>query len=222
MTDEEVEKILINGQALLNIDLSALVIPIVRYSIGVPGVCHQLALNACLAKGVNETCKERISFTRDDLAPAMERYVGDLSDTLKASFDMALKRHKVKKFDNCKLILQALARGPLEGLTYQEILANIRRVSGDYPPGNLTSYLRALQSAERGGIVRQGLNQRYRFVDPVFHTFAQMTLAPRSSGEERLEAVTKMAVDAMLNALDEGWIHKVALAASTIALNTNT
>jgi energy-coupling factor transporter ATP-binding protein EcfA2 len=222
MTDKEVEKILTNGQALLNIDLSALVIPIVRYSVGVPGVCHQLALNACLAKGINQTCRERISFTSDDLMPAMERYVGDLSDTLKASFDVALKRHKVKKFDNCRLILQALARGPLEGLTYQEILANIRRVSSDYPPGNLTSYLRALQSEERGAIIRQGLNQRYRFVDPLFHTFAQMTLTPRSPGEERLEAAAKMALDAMLKAFDDGWVHRVATVAATAALGIAT
>jgi hypothetical protein len=211
MTDDEIEMILTNGQALLNIDLSALVSPIVRYSVGVPSVCHQLALNACLAKGIVETVEKRVAFTRDDLQAAVDRYASDLSDTLKASFDLALTRHKVKKFDNCRLILQALAKGPLEGLTYPEILANIRQVRSEYPAGNLTAYLRVLQSEERGEIIRQGLDKRYRFVDPLFHTFAQITLVPRSPGEEQLEAFSKLATEAILKVIDKRWLNEIAL-----------
>ena len=44
----------------------------------------------------------------------------------KASFDQALRRHKVRKFDNCRLILSALAYGPAEGLLHNEVLAEIR------------------------------------------------------------------------------------------------
>lgn len=220
MTDDEVTQILVNGQELLNIDLSAITQPIVRYSVGVPSVCHQLALNACLAKGIIETSKERVSFTYDDLGPAMERYVNDLSDTLKASFDLALKRHKVKKYDNCRLILAALARGPLDGLTYPNILRNIRRVKSDYPAGNLTAYLRALQSEERGGIIRQGMNQQYRFVDPLFHTFAQITLLPPALRDERLEAFSKLAGDIILKSFDDKWLKNIAIIATTTALST--
>ena len=56
----------------------------------------------------------------------MKRYVRESSDTLKASFDQALRRHKVRKFDNCRLILSALAYGPAEGLLHNEVLAKIR------------------------------------------------------------------------------------------------
>jgi hypothetical protein len=219
MTDDEVTKILVNGQELLNIDLSAITEPIVGYSVGVPSVCHQLALNACLARGIVETSKERVIFTRDDLRAAMERYINDLSDTLKASFDLALKRHKVKKYDNCRLILAALARGPLEGLTYPEILSNIRRTKSDYPAGNLTAYLRALQGVERGGIIRQGMNQRYRFVDPLFHTFAQITLLPPALKDEQAEIFNKLVRDIIVKSFDDTWLKKTAVLAAGTALS---
>jgi hypothetical protein len=180
MTDDEILAIIYNGQRLLNVDLHQLALPIVQYSVGVPSVCHQLALNACLERGILGTSIDGTAFTPDDLARAVERYVSELSDTLKASFDQALKRHKIKKFDNCRLIIQALAKGPLEGMSYAEILANIRAERADYPAGNLTSYLRALRQEDRGCIISQGPDGKFRFVDPLFHTFAQLTLLDRS------------------------------------------
>jgi energy-coupling factor transporter ATP-binding protein EcfA2 len=180
MTDRELMQILINGQELLNIDLTALVKSIVLYSVGVPGVCHQLSLNACVDKNVFITQKKRDQFTEDDLKSAVEHYVRDSSDTLRASFDKALMRHKVRKYDNCRLILDALARGPLEGMLYAEILNSIRAVTADYPAGNLTSYLRQLTQEERGSILRYGSSRKYRYTDPLYHTYAQLTLVKAS------------------------------------------
>jgi hypothetical protein len=122
MTDDELEKIVFKGQELLNIDLSALMRDVVQYSVGVPSVCHQLSLNACLEKDVFTTQSTLLSFAPSDLRPAVEHYVRDSSDTLKASFEKALKRHQVRRYDNCRLILEALASGPLEGMLYGEIL----------------------------------------------------------------------------------------------------
>ena len=108
MTNDELSEIIVNGQDLLNIDLTNLIGPIVNYSVGVPSVCHQLALNVCLEKGVFAKQRKGVKFCSDDLEAAVQRYVRESSDTLKASFDMALRRHKVKRFNhNCRLILLA-------------------------------------------------------------------------------------------------------------------
>jgi energy-coupling factor transporter ATP-binding protein EcfA2 len=185
MTKAELEEIIVNGQKLLNLDLTALMQDIVQFSVGVPSVCHQLSLNACLEKQVFTTRRKKETFTDADLKAAVERYVRDSSDTLRASFDKALKRHKVRKYDNCRLILEVLAGGPLEGMLYAEILAGIKSIAADYPPGNLTSYLRQLTQDERGSILKHGSDGRYRFADPVYHTFAQITLI-----EQRAQTVT--------------------------------
>lgn len=185
MTDEELTQILARGQGLLNIDLSRLIVPIAQYSVGVPSVCHQLALNVCLERGINSTStsKTKVTLTVEDLKPAVERYVRESSDTLKAAFDKALRRHKVKRFDNCRLILQALAQGPLEGMLHADILASIRRVSKDYPASNLTIYLQQLIGRDRGSILRAGIDGRYRFAEPLYHTFAQLTLTEKTPSQ---------------------------------------
>ena len=74
MTPEELRRIIDNGQDFLNVDFSQIAEEIVEYSAGRPGVCHQLALNTCLEKGIVAPQRARIAFTRHDLRPALDRY----------------------------------------------------------------------------------------------------------------------------------------------------
>lgn len=176
MTDEELDTILLNGQQLLNVDLSELVNPVVQYSAGLPAVCHQLALNVCLEDGILATQDKRTTFNRENLIPAAERYVRESSDTLKARFDKALRRHRVRRFDNCRLILAAIASGPLTGMLVSDILNTVRAEEPDYPTGNLTQYLRELTQDARGNVLHLGTDGKYRFSDPLYYSFAQLTL----------------------------------------------
>lgn len=215
MTNAELAEIITNGQKLLNIDLSALAQDIVQYSVGVPSVCHQLSLNACIEKEVFTVQRKALLFTANDLKPAVEHYVRDSSDTLKASFDKALRRHKVKKFDNCRLILTALAKGPLEGLLYNEILTEIRTTVLDYPAGNLTLYLHQLMQDERGNILKCGSDKKYRFADPLYHTFAQLTLLePGQPGTNVWKSpISRFAADSLVQLIrtSEDQDHPIAI-----------
>jgi len=189
MSKSELGKIITNGQSLLNIDMSDLKSRIVRYSMGLPSVCHQLALNACLVEGVVATVPTTVSLSPQNFNTALEQYVRESSDTLKATFDKALRRHKVRKFDNCRLILTALAGGPVEGLLHAEVLVGIQKTDPEYPPGNLTKYLRELSYEVRGNVIRRGTDGKYRFATPLHHAFAQATLQRRKLLDEHaLEA----------------------------------
>jgi energy-coupling factor transporter ATP-binding protein EcfA2 len=204
MTNQELTEIILNGQQLLNLDLSDLADPIAQYSVGVPSVCHQLALNACLEKQVVVSQISRRALTRDDLKPAVKRYISESSDTLKARFDKALRRHKVKKFDNCRLILEAIASGSLSGMLFADILAVIRETKDDYPTGNLTTYLRELTQDKRGNILRSGIDGRYRFIDPLYHTFAQLTLLKPSYPKTSTSVVGTIVANELLNVMYVG------------------
>jgi hypothetical protein len=181
MNEQELRSIINNGQALLNIDLSAMREEIVHYSMGLGAVCHQLALNVCRESGILETKSEQVILGPISLSNAVARYVRESSDTLKLTFDQALRRHKVRRYDNCRLILRALASGPIDGLLHADLIAKIREGEPDYPASNLTLYLRDLSSERRGTILRQGLDGRYRFVDPLYHAFALASLVPQST-----------------------------------------
>jgi len=214
MNKEELEAILVNGQRLLNVNLAELVEPIVEYSVGVPSVCHQLALNVCLETQVVIRQAATRVLTTADLKAAIERYVRESSDTLKARFEKALRRHTVRKFDNCRLILAAMASGPLSGMLAAEILSNIRHDAHDYPTGNLTQYLKELTKDGRGSVVRLGFDRRYRFADPLYHTFAQASLLKR----EYVKAATPSIASIATNELARYWAGSALDPANTFTV----
>jgi hypothetical protein len=176
MDADELSSIIRGGQVLLNIDMTAVRETFVKYSMGVASVCHQLALNACINEGVLTNQRQTLTFSPTTIEPALNRWVTESSDSLKATFERALRRHKVRQYDNTRLILAALARGPLDGLLYAEVLKYVKEAEPGYPAGNLTMYIRQLMDEERGSLILLSPDGRYRFVDPLHHTFAQVSL----------------------------------------------
>lgn len=176
MSGDEIGTLISQGESLLNVTMTEVRAPLIKYSVGVAGVCHQLALNMCRNAGVLATRRKRHHFAPDDMKEAAQRWAAESRDSIKATFAKALRRSRVRRYDNGRLILQALATGPLEGMTHAEVLSEIRRSEPDYPSGNLTSYLRELMKEERGALVRSNDEGGFRFVDPLHHTYAQMTL----------------------------------------------
>lgn len=187
MTAEELAEIILNGQSLLNVDLSPIAADIVNYSVGMPSVCHQLALNVCLEKGISFRTRDKVTLARDDLRPALDRYVNESSDTIKANFGRALRHRAGARFDNRRIILTAMASGPLTGMSFADLLAKVRLIEVHYPESNLRRYLKELSSEEeQGRLLRVGRDGTYRFVEPVYHTVALATLVgPRTPKHAR-------------------------------------
>lgn len=200
MTDSELREIVMNGQHMMNIEMQPIVGDIIGLSAGLAAVCHHLALNACLTRGIEVTSPGVVTLDEEDLAAAMRRYVEESSDTLKATFDRALARYRVKKFDNCRLILVAIANGPITGMLHAEVLAAIRVQYRSYPAGNLALYTRQLMSPERGSVLRRGIDGRYRFSEPLYHTYAQLSLGITSRpAQQRVLAILKQIIQETLN-----------------------
>ena len=182
MTPSELELILSKGEELLNIDMSAIKDDIVDYSVGMPSVCHQIALNVCLVKGIEVTQPERTSITREDLKPAVGRSVSELSDTIRAQFDAVTAPRTRTRFANARLILTVLAEGPISGMFLDDILIEIRKVEPRYPKANLSKYLREM--AQGGSLLRLGVDGKCRFSEPVYHTVAKATLVELPTHKE--------------------------------------
>jgi hypothetical protein len=206
MSEKELLQILQNGSALLNVDFSKVAEDVVAYSAGLASVCHHIAQNLCLTHHIQTTVTGRtVRFDGNALADATKRYVAESSDTLKATFDRALRRHKVKRYDNCKLILAALAAGPITGMLHSELLTAIRREEANSPAGNLTNYLGQLVGTERGSVIRRGLDGKYRFSEPLYHTFAQVYLGVTQTSRPDLSLWLE-AVNAIIDT-DASWIR---------------
>jgi hypothetical protein len=174
MTRNEIRQIAIKGEKLLNIHIpDELREGIVYYSNGLASICHTLCQNLCLVQGIVETQSTLREASHRHFEQAVQRYLEDASDTLKAAFDLAFRQQRTRRFDNCKLIIQALSKLPQEGGNHSKILKTIRRVESKYPSGNLTRYLRQLQTPERGSLIRYDRQAgTYSFADPIFRTYA--------------------------------------------------
>ena len=173
MNERELRGVLDNGAALLNVGFQAIAADVVAFSAGLASVTHHFALNACLDCGVEDTRQIRMLLDSRNMEAAISRYIEESSDTLKSLFDLALIRQRERRYDNTKLILKALASGPIEGLTHAEVRAEIQKEHRDYPAGNVTTYLRQLQEPGRGAVVRQSAEGKYRFSDPILHSYAR-------------------------------------------------
>jgi hypothetical protein len=178
MSPEELHQILRMGEKLLNITFTSLQKDqIVKYSNGLASVCHDLALNVCQVADIERTSPTRHVFSAEEMASAVRRYVSNVSDSLKAQFDSALRREKTRKYDNTRLILSSLAKCDENGMSHAEILDGIRQVHPEYPPSNLTNYLDELQRTSRGGLIRYDANSnKYMFSDPIYQVYAKVSL----------------------------------------------
>lgn len=179
MTSTELRAILETGENLLNIRFGFRKDEIAKYSSGLGAICHQIALYICLAAGVEHTSAKEVLVTNEQMKGAVQRYVENSSDTLKAGFDLALKRERGGRFDNTRLILEAMTEVGENGATFAEILSAIRAQKGDYPSGNLTTYLQQLQGSKRASILRwDATSGKFFFSDPLYYAFARCQFVP--------------------------------------------
>lgn len=175
MDDDEIRAIILNGERLLNFTIDPIVRQnIVGYSSGTASICHHLCLNMCLDRNINSTLKEPVQLDDVDFRKALELYLENAEDSLKNAFNKALRQIHQRKFDNGRIILQALMQCPQEGATHADILSIIRLKTPSYPAGNLTAYLAQLESEEKGAVVRRdSASGRYAFADPFYRAFAK-------------------------------------------------
>ena len=193
MTDSELHHLLRRGGELMNISFAEVSDEIVRNSIGTASVTHQLALNCLFVMGIKRSQVQPMTVTRMELHAAAERYVKASSATLRSRFDKGLNRGQSTGYDNCRLILRALALSKVEGALHGDLLAIIRGQFPSYPSGNLTTYLRQLGSEARGSLVRKSLSGRFSFAEPLLHTYARLILveSTRSPSDDIFENVLK-------------------------------
>lgn len=183
MTESEIENVISKGEKALNVsfdgDLKTL---IARYSNGLASVCHHLCLYMCDVAGIVETCPDRFTFSMADLEAALKLYIEEASDSIRSAFDRALKQRRRTKFDNGRLILEALSTFKERGASRVELHKKICRKEPKYPETNLKYMLPKLLTDEYGSIVRfDQTSGLYSFSDPIYRVFA---LAQFRNGDE--------------------------------------
>lgn len=188
MSDNELAKIIYKGEELLNVSIKTNITKrILRFSGGLPSVCHHLCLIMCTNSSIYDTSEEKVKLAEEDFDKAVEKYVKASSDTLKEIFDKAFKIDRVRKYNNPQIIINAILQLGKDGLTHNEILNKIKKSIPEYPAGNLTTYLNQLQTPTRGEILRFDKNAgKYSFASPFVKAYAHCILTKHTKNQFNL------------------------------------
>lgn len=200
MTSDELHEIISKGESLLNTQFDHRVKNgFVALSNGLASACHQLCLNLCRGENLTQNSSHRrvINYSIPSYRKAIERYVEEASDSLKADFDKATKQIRSGKFSNGNLILQSLLKFGADGATHAQILLKIREKESKYPASNLTTYLERLQQEENGALLRfDEDSNRYSFKEPVGRAYAHTLY-------EKNDMVSQSNADTVSNRISE-------------------
>jgi hypothetical protein len=174
MEPDEILKIISTGEKCLNIEFPEKIKKlIVKYSGGLPAVCHQLCLNSCNTKGLIETSPATIKITNEDFKKAVENYVEETSDSIRSRFEKALKPSRNSKHNIPKIVLQKLIDFPDTGSSRFEILKKVKDEVPTCTDASLKRALNSLTLPSSGEVIRHSQNSGlYAFSDPLYHAYA--------------------------------------------------
>lgn len=175
MSAGEIKGIISAGAEKLGVQFERQVVEsVVKFSNGIPAICHQLCLSACLAAGVGVSQEMPMTINTSHLESAVAEFVESASDSIRSRFDQAIRRQRVRKYDNYAIVLRAVCDAALDGATLGELSPIITRTESGYPVNNIGRYLDSLLTEGRGAVLRKDLaSGRYFFSDPFIRSYAQ-------------------------------------------------
>ena len=179
MEDDEIGQIIEKGEQVLNLNIEDHVkSSIIKFSNGLAAVCHQLCLNLCREKDISTRSNNRITLTDEDLGKAINSYLSEISDTLKATFDKAIKRDDEDVQGVHEKILKVFLLSENDELSIREISEYLRRFDDrHYASLDIKKYLTELGSEKRGTVVRYDSNSnKYSFSNPFFTAYCHCLL----------------------------------------------
>jgi Holliday junction resolvasome RuvABC ATP-dependent DNA helicase subunit len=190
MTDLEIQKIIKNGAKFLNLivtkDISD---DICHHSNGVASICHQLCALMCEELDVYQTLSERdtISFDYSNLTYAVTEYLQLESDTIKRSFDNALK------LEDSDDIIYELSRVTQNGVKVESIVEGLNSREIRIEANQVSKILENLLTEKYGELVKYDEDShRYSFSDPFYKTFSLAYFSqPDSYNKKRISESEK-------------------------------
>lgn len=181
MQPEEILKIIETGEKLLNVKFSKeLKSKIIQYSCGLPSICHQLCLNMCINNLTHETLDNTYYFKPGDLDAAIEKFVAEKSDTLKAAFDQAIKTKNNIKENIHKEVLRTALKIKGDEFSFDEVKKLYRNLKTQ--SYKIENALNELCSFERGEFLSHDENSnKYRFNNLFLKNFALIQLTDENN-----------------------------------------
>lgn len=169
MSSDEIKEIIKKGCIALNIIIDkGLSEDIAHHSNGLASICHKICYILCDHENIRSTLEHPLKFDQADLQHALSEYISDESDTIKCSFDKALK------LKGAEDILWALAKINGDGASVESIFDHIKNnLHSKSTVEKAKEVLDQLGTESYGESIKFDLDSaRYSFADPFLGAFA--------------------------------------------------
>lgn len=198
MSDDEIREIIKKGCKALNIVIpEPLQDEIIHHSNGLGAICHKLCYFMCNTALIRETVPEPFEFDYTDLKDALNRYIKSVEDTIKKSFDSAMKIPSVEN------TLRTLANQNQDGAQIDTLLdwATEQQIKISKP--KLKADLAKLETEVFGEIVKFDDNSwKFSFSNPFYRTFA---LAYFEEQDKKMRSAKKKSQKEMMQLINEAF-----------------
>ena len=201
MSSEEIKSIIITGEKLLNVKFPPIIADkIVKYSCGLPSICHQLCLNMCTNKGLYQTSSKEKYFNSEDLELAIVKFVEEKSDSLKAEFDKAIKVSNNSRRNVPKEIIKACLRVNKDEFSLNDVMFKV----DDITDSEVHSKLFQLCRPERSEILVFDENSKlFRFNNLFLKNFCLLYFRNENSCKNKiLKWSDQIAIDRLLEIIE--------------------
>jgi energy-coupling factor transporter ATP-binding protein EcfA2 len=191
MEPDEIKEIIKKGCEALNISMDVNVKnEIVKYSNELAAICHKICYLLCKAGLLDDTAKEKVNFSYEDLQIALSEYVKDEEDSIRDAFDSAMKLPKVES------TLRILASQGLDGAHLDDLFQWSKNNHVKITKKKLSDDLDKLEQEEFGELIKvEEKSQIYSFLDPFYLSFCMAYLQEKDSKLKRNKISDKEKLD---------------------------
>ena len=186
LLDEELFHIISKGEKLLNLEIEPQIKQkIIQYSGGLASICHELCLNLVQARKIEKTLARKGKLSESDFDEAIGMYLGNISDTLKHSYDLAIRLEDGKKKPYPTEIIKSLLQLENDEVYLSEIIDQIKLKSGYKNQKLIQQYVHEMTTEKRASVLRHDeTSNKYIFNDPFFVSYAFSRLLHEFHPEE--------------------------------------
>lgn len=170
LSDDEIDKIIIQGCKLLNIEIEPSLIEGIRYySNHLGALVHQMCFDICHSVGINEFNVRTRCLKRENLGDGISAYMKNNEDTFKVIYDSCVSKKE------CWYILKTLDVVGHE-LFLDELMTRINRKEHHFSVEEIKSALEDLSTPGKGVIRFDANSQKYSISTPFWEAFIKIQM----------------------------------------------
>lgn len=173
MIDEELFEIISKAESKLNIKINDDVkVRIVKASNGVPSIVHQLCLNICHSKHLEETSEILLYFDINDYREALKSHVMNNSGFLQSRYELAIKEKDENTLQIRYHILRCFLLNKNNHLSVKDVVKYFADYKHPQHPELVRYLLNDLTKDERGKVLTHDTDtDTWFFTDPFIKVY---------------------------------------------------